>query len=149
MKKNVFTDGNGSNLIMVEGMGAYAPAHELDAVKRELEDLKRMVITDKDGHTLDFEIDDGVIIVNVENVDYLKQMQASAVELLKSLDNVPSFRERLKGLDRPTDFAIEQAKGDELSRFHNINARAKEFLFMLENGLGPEDMKGGNREDVE
>ncbi|WRQ13085.1 hypothetical protein [Vibrio phage vB_VpM-pA2SJ1] len=117
MKKNVFTDGNGSNLIMVEGMGAYAPLHELDEAKREIE--------------------------------YLLTMQADAVSILEELDKVPSFRERLKGLDRPTDFAIEQAKGDELSRFHNINKRAKEFLSMLEHGLGPEDMKGGNREDVE
>lgn len=116
MKKNVFTDGNGSNLIMVEGMGAYAPVHELDEAKREIE--------------------------------YLLEVQAAAVELLTSLDNVPSYRERLKGLDRPTDFAIEQAKGDELSRFHTINKRAKTFLYMLEHGLGAEDMKGGNREDV-
>ncbi|WZL14790.1 hypothetical protein [Vibrio phage vB_VpaM_XM1] len=40
MKRNVFTDGNGSRLIMVEGMGAYAPVDELDELKRQIESIK-------------------------------------------------------------------------------------------------------------
>ena len=35
MKRNVFTDGNGSKLVMIEGMGIYAPSSELDRLTSE------------------------------------------------------------------------------------------------------------------
>lgn len=37
MKRKVYTDGNGSSLIMVEGLGEYVPKSEFVKIKAELE----------------------------------------------------------------------------------------------------------------
>lgn len=43
MKRNVFTDGSGSKLVMIEGMGIYAPSSELDRLTSENARLRDML----------------------------------------------------------------------------------------------------------
>lgn len=40
MKRNVFADGNGSGLVMIEGMGEYAPAAQVKKLQDEVDSLK-------------------------------------------------------------------------------------------------------------
>lgn len=115
MKKNVFTDCNCSNLIMVEGMGAYAPVHELDEAKRQIEELTSALDS----------------IVRSEEARLVKDWAICGI-------NTNSVRETPGREMRMNKFYAHYSKVSE----------AEKLLFMLENGLGAEDMKGGNREDV-
>lgn len=44
MKRNVYTDGNGSSLIQVEGMGVYVPAADLEAAEEKIAQLQNDIL---------------------------------------------------------------------------------------------------------
>lgn len=63
MKRKVYTDGNGGSSVLIEGLGAYVPKVELEALKAQVEELREFALSVNrkcadyimDGKRIDFE----------------------------------------------------------------------------------------------